>query len=108
MNLQITKGDAELFVDAGHFMSVVVALIDENATEEDTEGAPFLNGYRLSGLMSGLKLVAHSLSSRGEDLNELVWKEEEKEAQAALHRRKGQDMARESNIGGKSGTRRAA
>ncbi|WP_438307614.1 hypothetical protein ACIZ1P_20735 [Pseudomonas guariconensis] len=108
MNLQITKGDAELFVDAGHFMSVVVALIDENANEDDTEGAPFLNGYRLSGLMSGLKLVAHSLSSRGEDLNELVWKEEEKEAQAALQRRKGQDNRTQSNVEGKCGTQRAA
>ncbi|MEZ1534843.1 hypothetical protein QVM32_11510 [Pseudomonas asiatica] len=34
--------------------------------------------------------------------------ESEEEIRAALHRCRDQDMARESNIGGKSGTRRAA
>lgn len=107
MNLQITETDAKLLMDAGTFMSVVADLVNDNATEEDSGGSPFLNGYRLAGLMSGLKLVAHSLCERSENLSELVWKEEEK-AQAALQRRKGQDMARECDIGGKSGTRRAA
>lgn len=107
MNLQITETDAKLLMDAGTFMNVVADLVNDNATEEYSEGSPFLNGYRLAGLMNGLKLVAHSLCERSESLSELAWKEEEK-AQAALHRRKGQDMARECDIGGKSGTRRAA
>ena len=107
MNLRTMQQDAQLMMEAGNFFNVIADLINDNATEENTCGSPFLNGYRIGGLMVGMKMVASSLSSRGEDLSELVWKEEEK-AQAALARRKGQDMARECDIGGKSGTRRAA
>ncbi|MCE0943045.1 hypothetical protein [Pseudomonas asiatica] len=107
MNLRIAEIDAKLLMDAGTFMNVVADLVNDNATEEDSEGSPFLNGYRLAGLMNGLRLVAHSLCERSENLSEFIWKEEEK-AQAALHRRKGQDTARECDIGGKSGTRCAA
>lgn len=107
MNLRIAEIDAKLLMDAGTFMNVVADLVNDNATEEDSEGSPFLNGYRLAGLMNGLRLVAHSLCERSENLSEFIWKEEEK-AQAALQRRKGQDSRRESNVEGKCGTQRAA
>lgn len=107
MNLRTMQQDAQLMMEAGNFFNVIADLINDNATAEDTCGSPFLNGYRIGGLMVGMKMVASSLSSRGEDLSELVWKEEEK-AQAALQRREGQDNRRESNVEGKCGTQRAA
>jgi len=107
MNLRTMQQDAQLMMDVGNFINVIADLINDNATEEDTQGTPFLNGYRIGGLMVGLKLAGDSLSGRGEDLSDFVFQEEEK-AQAALQRRKGQDKSLESNVGGKSGTSRAA
>lgn len=106
MNLRTMQQDAQLMMDVGNFINVIADLINDNATEEDTQGTPFLNGYRMGGLMTGLKLAGDSLSGRGEDLSDYVFREEE--AQAALQRRKGQDSALASDVEGKCGTRRAA
>nr|WP_311138545.1 hypothetical protein [Pseudomonas amygdali] len=93
-------------------MNTIAALVSDNLTEEtDDDGNPFLNGYRLDGLMKGLKLAGSSLCARSENLTELVEEdeaEEEKKARAALERRQGQDTNRESNVGAECGRARAA
>jgi hypothetical protein len=94
MNRSIAKGDAELMMDAGVFMSTIAGLVSDDLNEQDCEGSPFLNSFKLEGLMRGLKLVAHTLEGRSEWLSETVDVEEAKEekmAQAALARRRGQD-----------------
>lgn len=112
MNRQVAKGDAELMMDAGIFMNTIAALVSDNLTEEThDDGNPFLNGYRLDGLMKGLKLAGSSLCARSENLTELVEEAEAKEeklAQAALARRQGQDTNLEGNVGAECGTQRAA
>lgn len=112
MNRQIVKGDAELMMDAGIFMNTIAALVSDNLTEETCdEGSPFLNGYRLDGLMKGLKLAGSSLCARSKDLTEVIEEAETKEeklAQAALARRQGQDTNLEGNVGAECGTQRAA
>lgn len=112
MNRQIVKGDAELMMDAGIFMNTIAALVSDNLTEEThDDGNPFLNGYRLDGLMKGLKLAGSSLCARSEDLTEVIEEAETKEeklAQAALARRQGQDTNLEGNVGAECGTQRAA
>ena len=112
MNRQIAQYDAELMMDAGIFMNTIAALVSENLTEETyDEGSPFLNGYRLDGLMKGLKLAGSSLCARSENLTEVIEEaetNEEKLAQAALARRQGRDDHRESNVGTECGTQRAA
>lgn len=107
MNRQMAEGNAELMLQAGIFAKVVTDLIQDNVAAQHAEEPEFLNEYRIDGLMMGLKIVAHELCARSEWITKRI-EEEEKEAQAALQRRKGQDMARECDIGGKSGTRRAA
>ncbi len=111
MNRRIAKDDAQMMLDASYFMTAVAHLIDTNLTEEaDGDGKPFLNGFYLSGLMSGMKLASHTIADRGDWLREKVEEEEaeEKKAQAALARRQGQDKARGSNIEAECGTQRAA
>ena len=107
MNTQIAKGDAELMLDVGIFMSTVASLVSDDLTAQHSEGEPFLNAFKLEGLMKGLKLAAHSLEERSEWLSETVDKEE-KSAPAALARYQGQDTNRESNVGAEFGTQRAA
>lgn len=104
---QVVKGDAELMMDAGIFMSTIASLVTEDLTEQGCDGNPFLSAFKLEGLMRGLKLAAHSLEERSEWLSETVDKEE-KLAQAALARRQGRDDHRESNVGAECGTQRAA
>ena len=112
MNRQIAQYDAELMMDAGIFMNTIAALVSDNLTEETyDEGNPFLSGYRLDGLMKGLKLAGSSLCARSENLTEVIEEAETKEeklAQAALARRQGRDDHRESNVGAECGTQRAA
>lgn len=112
MTIQTVKGDAELMMDAGIFMNTIAELVSDNLTEEtDDEGSPFLNGYRLDGLMKGLKLAGSSLCARSENLTEVVEEaeaNEEKLAQAALARRQGRDKPGEGNVGAECGTQRAA
>ncbi|MBI6950044.1 hypothetical protein JET70_24270 [Pseudomonas koreensis] len=112
MSREAAKGDAELMMDAGIFMNTIAALVIDNLTEESChEGSPFLNGYRLDGLMKGLKLAGSSLCARSEDLSDVIEKAETKEeklAQAALARRQGQDNNLGSNVGAECGTQRAA
>lgn len=112
MNRTIAKGDAELMMDAGIFMNTIAALVTDNLAEETfDQGNPFLNGYRLDGLMKGLKLAGSSLCARSENLTELVEEEESKQeklAQAARQRRQGQDNNLGSNVGAECGTQRAA
>lgn len=109
---QVVKGDAELMMDAGIFMNTIAALVSDNLTEEtDDEGSPFLNGYRLDGLMKGLKLAGSSLCARSENLTEVIEEAETKEeklAQAALARRQGRDTTGKGNVGEECGTQRAA
>ncbi|NNA77020.1 hypothetical protein HBO13_30765 [Pseudomonas lactis] len=109
---QVVKGDAELMMDAGIFMNTIAALVSDNLTEEtDDEGNPFLNGYRLDGLMKGLKLAGSSLCARSENLTEVIEEAETKEeklAQAALARRQGRDTTGKGNVGAECGTQRAA
>ena len=112
MNLQVAKGDAELMMDAGIFMNTIAALVTDNLTEETCgEGNPFLNGYRLDGLMKGLKLAGSSLCARSEDLQNLVYEEESKKEKMALvarQRRQGQDNNLGSNVEAECGRARAA
>lgn len=112
MNRQVVKGDAEMMMDAGIFMNTIAALVSDNLTEETCgEGNPFLNGYRLDGLMKGLKLAGSSLCARSEDLTEVIEEAETKEeklAQAALERRQGRDNNLGSSVGAECGTQRAA
>lgn len=109
---RVVKGNAELMMDAGIFMNTIAALVSDNLTEEeDGGGTPFLNGYRLDGLMKGLKLAGSSLCARSEDLTEVIEEEETKEeemAQAALERRQGRDTTGKGNVGAECGTQRAA
>ncbi|SDI79300.1 hypothetical protein [Pseudomonas abietaniphila] len=108
MNNQVAKGDAELMMDAGIFMSTIAGLISDDLCEQaDGEGRSFLNPYRLEGLMKGLLLAAHRLEERSEWLSETV-ENEEKLAQAALARCQGRDDHRESNVGAECGRARAA
>lgn len=111
MNRQIAKGDAELMMDAGIFMTTIAGLVSDDLTEQCVEGNPFLNPYRLEGLMKGLKIAGHQLCGRSEQVTELIEEEEaseEKKAQAALARRQGQDKTVQSNVGTECGTQRAA
>ena len=112
MNRQIAQYDAELMMDAGIFMNTIAALVSDNLTEETCdEGNPFLNGYRLDGLMKGLKLAGSSLCARSENLTEVIEEaetNEEKMAQAALERRQGRDTTGKGNVGAECGTQRAA
>lgn len=112
MNLQVAKGDAELMMDAGIFMNTIAALVTDNLMKETCgEGNPFLNGYRLDGLMKGLKLAGSSLCARSENLTELVEGVEAKEEQmtkAARQRRQGRDNARGSDVEAECGRARAA
>lgn len=107
MSLNMARDDARLMMQAGIFAKVVADLIQDNAAAGHAEEPQFLNEYRVDGLMMGLRLVASELSARSEWITERV-EEEEKKAQAALQRRKGQDSRRESNVEGKCGTQRAA
>lgn len=98
MNRQIVKGDAELMMDAGLFMSTIAGLISDDLTQKDCDGSPFLNSFRLHGLMLGLKLAGNQLCGRSEDMTDLIEKDEAKEekvTKAALERRQGRD----SNLG---------
>lgn len=112
MTIQTVKGDAELMMDAGIFMNTIAALVSDNLTEEACdEGNPFLNGYRLDGLMKGLKLAGSSLCARSENLTEVIEEAETKEeklAQAALERRQGRDTTGKGNVGAECVTQRAA
>jgi len=109
---QVVKGNAEVMMDVGIFMNTIAALVSDNLTEETCdEGNPFLNGYRLDGLMKGLKLAGSSLCARSEVLTEVIEEAETKEeemAQAALERRQGRDTNLEGNVGAECGTQRAA
>ncbi|NNA76994.1 hypothetical protein HBO13_30635 [Pseudomonas lactis] len=107
MNRQVAKGDAELMMDAGIFMSTIASLVTDDLTEQGCDGNPFLSAFKLEGLMRGLKLAAHRLEERSEWLSETVEKEE-KLAQATVERRQGQDTNRESNVRAECGTQRAA
>lgn len=111
MNRQIAKGDAELMMDAGVFMSTIAGLVSDDLNEQDCEGSPFLDSFKLEGLMRGLKLVAHTLEGRSEWLSETVEKEEAEEEEmtkAAQQRRQGRDSHRQGNIEAEFGTHRAA
>lgn len=112
MNRTMIKGDAELMMDAGIFMNTIAALVVDNLSLETfDDGTPFLNGYRLDGLMKGLKLAGTSLCARSEDLTELVEEaeaNEDKLTKAAQQRRQGQDKSQQSNVGTECGTQRAA
>ena len=108
MNRHMGKESAKTMMDAAVLMSTITGLINDNADEElDDEGRPFLNGYRLNGLMRALDMASHLLADRSEWMEEAVDKEE-KLAQAALARRQGRDDHRESNVGAECGTQRAA
>lgn len=107
MNIQIVKGDAELMMDAGIFMSTIASLVCDDLCAQGCDGNPFLNAFKLEGLMKGLKLMAHTLEERSEWLSDTVEKEE-KLAQAALARRQGRDSNLGSSVGAECGTQRAA
>lgn len=111
MNRQIVKGDAELMMEAGLFMSTIAGLISDDLTQKDCDGNSFLSSFRLHGLMMGLKLAGNQLCGRSEDMTDLVEREEAKEekmALAALERRQGRDSNLGSSVGAECGRARAA
>lgn len=112
MNRAIAKGDAELMMSAGIFMHTIAGLMIDNSCEEaDEDGRPFLNPFRMEGLMRGMQLAAASLEERSEWLTKITEKEdaeEEKLTKAALARRQGRDKPGEGTVGAEFGTQRAA
>ncbi|WP_443691413.1 hypothetical protein [Pseudomonas sp.] len=108
MNIQIEKGHADLMMDCSVFMSVIAGLVADDACEQNDQecGRPFLNQYRLDGLMRGLKMASESLAERSEWLSERVEKEEKQQEEmtkAAQQRRQGRDSNLVGSVGAECG-----
>lgn len=103
----ITRSTAELVQGASTYMATIAGLVSDDLLEQASDGGkPFLDGFRLDGLMQGLRLVSERLSERAEWLNCTVMQEEEAEEEeenkAALARRPGKNTLDRTNVGEQS------
>lgn len=67
------KSDAALMSRSGYALDAIAKLLAENSLKRtESDGEEFMDGYQEGGLLEAIKLIGHSLSVAGEDLQALI------------------------------------